>query len=381
MEQALTQRPTAMAGREAFQKAFEDLEGPMGELSTRINEANRRRQAEAASLGQQALLQVGLAGGLTSLAVLAFSMMLGRSISRPLATLAEGMEEVSQGDGDLTRRIDLRQQDELGRTAGAFNRFAEDLCGLVGALKDSSHRLMELSERLSDGSRGLKERTERQAATLEESAAALEQFGSSVGQNAELTQEARRTFEGAFQRTQHGTESVGRVVQRMEALDQDSARVQEIVAVVDELAFQTNLLALNAAVEAARAGEHGRGFAVVAAEVRQLAGRSAASAGEIRTLLRASAGLAREGSGMAREAGEAMREIQGDMAKVRSLVEQIAEASREQARAIAEIAHGMSDMERSTQQNALLVDEAAGLAGAVAEEATDLAGQVGRYRA
>ncbi len=380
LDLGLTQRKAALAAQEGFQKAFENLEAPMGALSTRINDANRARQAEAADLGKGALLQVTLAGLTASIAVLVFSTLLGRSITLPLAKLSEGMEEVSQGDGDLSRRIELKQEDELGRTADAFNRFAEDLSGMVGSLKEASDRLLDLSDQLSTGSLGLKSRTERQAATLEESAATLEEFSSSVTQNAHRTQDARRAFEAAFGLTKASGEAVGRLALRMEELNRDSARIQEVVTVVDELAFQTNLLALNAAVEAARAGEQGRGFAVVASEVRNLAQRSSASAAEIRTLLRTSAGLAREGAEMAREAGTSMQSVQADMTGVRALVEGIATSSEEQARAITEIATGVADMETATQQNAQLVEVAAHLAEALKVESDAMSQQLDRYR-
>jgi methyl-accepting chemotaxis protein len=379
LERGLTQRKAALADQGGFQRAFEDLEGPMGALSSRINDANRARQAEAAALGKEALLQVTLAGLAASMAVLVFSTLLGRSIALPLEKLSEGMEEVSQGDGDLRRRIQLRQEDELGRTAGAFNRFAEDLSGMVGSLKDAT-ALLDLSDRLSSDSAGLKSRTERQAATLEESAATLEVFRSSVTQNAQRTQEARKAFEAVFGITKTSGEGVSRLAARMEELDRDSARIQEIVTVVDELAFQTNLLALNAAVEAARAGEQGRGFAVVASEVRNLAQRSSASAAEIRTLLRASTGMAREGAEMARAAGQPMQAVQADMTGVRSLVEGIATSSQEQARAITEIASGVADMEATTQQNAQLVDVAATLAEELKVESEAMSRHLDRYQ-
>lgn len=380
LDRGLTQRKAALEAQDAFQKAFENLEAPMGALSTRINEANRTRQVEASALGREALLHVSLAGLIAAVTVLVFSTLLGRSITLPLEKLSEGMEEVSQGDGDLSRRIELKQDDELGRTAGAFNRFAEDLAGMVGSLKEASGRLLDLSDQLSTGSLGLKSRTERQAATLEESAATLEEFTSSVTQNAHRTQEARRAFEAAFALTKASGEAVSRLALRMEELNRDSARIQEVVTVVDELAFQTNLLALNAAVEAARAGEQGRGFAVVASEVRNLAQRSSASAAEIRTLLRTSTGMAREGAEMAREAGQSMQSVQADMTGVRALVEGIATSSQEQARAITEIATGVADMETATQQNAQLVEVAAGLAESLKVESDAMSQQLDRYR-
>ncbi len=380
LNRAFASRREALGHQEEFQKAFEALEGPMAALSTRIHDANQARQQEASALGRSAQVQVALAGAAAALLVLAFSGLLGRSITGPLEKLSEGMEEVSQGDGDLTRRIALRQEDELGRTADAFNRFAGDLAGMVAGLKEASDRLVDLGERLARGSQGLKGRTERQAATLEESAATLEEFSASVTRNAQLTQEALRAFEAASRQTHASGEAVQRLVSRMEDLNRDSDRILEIVSVVDELAFQTNLLALNAAVEAARAGDQGRGFAVVAAEVRNLAQRSAASAAEIRTLLRASTGMAKEGASMAADAGKAMQAVQGGMGSVRTLVEGIATSSQEQARAINEIATGVADMEQSTQQNAQLVEEAATLAVALEGEAADMSGLLQRYR-
>jgi len=169
-------------------------------------------------------------------------------------------------------------------------------------------------------------------------------------------------------------------VETMRAISGSSARISDIVGVIDGIAFQTNILALNAAVEAARAGEQGKGFAVVASEVRTLAQRSAAAAKEIKQLIEDSAQKVGVGSAQVETAGSTMREIVDSVQRVTSLMGEISAASEEQASGIDQVNRAVTQMDGVTQQNAALVEQAAAAAGALEEQARQLAGAVAVFK-
>jgi len=170
------------------------------------------------------------------------------------------------------------------------------------------------------------------------------------------------------------------VIRTMEAIDQSSNRIADIIGVVDGIAFQTNLLALNAAVEAARAGEQGRGFAVVASEVRQLAGRAAEAAREIRQLIDTSVGHVRTGSAQVERAGSTLDETVVSVRRVADLMREISLASREQSAGIDQVSQAVGQMDQVTQQNAALVEEAAAATQSLEQQALSLSSTVAFFK-
>jgi methyl-accepting chemotaxis protein len=177
-----------------------------------------------------------------------------------------------------------------------------------------------------------------------------------------------------------GGDTVGRVVQTMDAITDSSKKIVDIIGVIDGIAFQTNILALNAAVEAARAGEQGRGFAVVASEVRNLAQRSAAAAKEIKTLIGDSSAKVEEGSRLVSDAGATMQEIVDSIGRVTSIMSGIAMASQEQSAGIEQVNQAIAQMDQVTQQNAALVEEAAAASTSMREQAKALSQLVSTFR-
>jgi methyl-accepting chemotaxis protein len=184
----------------------------------------------------------------------------------------------------------------------------------------------------------------------------------------------------ARQQAEKGGSVVGSAVQAMSGINAASRKIADIIGVIDEIAFQTNLLALNAAVEAARAGEQGRGFAVVATEVRNLAGRSATAAKEIKALIQDSVARVDEGSKLVDESGRTLEEIVIAVKKVTDIVAEIAAASREQSSGIEQVNKAIAQMDTTTQQNAALVEQAAAASQAIVEQARTLSALVARYR-
>jgi len=200
----------------------------------------------------------------------------------------------------------------------------------------------------------------------------MEEMTSSVRQNADNASQANQLAIAARDQAQQGGAVVQQAVHAMGAISASSRKIADIIGVIDEIAFQTNLLALNASVEAARAGEQGRGFAVVASEVRNLAGRSAAAAKEIKELIQDSVGKVDDGSRLVTESGQTLDTIVASVKKVTDIVGEIAAASREQAAGIEEVNKAIMQMDELTQQNAALVEEAAAASESLGDQARSL---------
>ncbi|WP_449406297.1 methyl-accepting chemotaxis protein [Massilia phosphatilytica] len=226
----------------------------------------------------------------------------------------------------------------------------------------------------------LSARTERQATSLETTSMSMERMTSTVRLNAEHARQASALAVAASDVARDAGAAVARVVDTMRGIDATSRRIVDIVAVIDGIAFQTNILALNAAVEAARAGEQGRGFAVVAGEVRSLAQRCAAAAGEVHALLDASVAQVDTGSKLVDEAGMTMDRVVDSVQRVTDIVAGISCASRDQAAGIGEINRSIATLDTMTQQNAALVEEAAGAAGSLQDQAMRLQQMISTFK-
>ena len=323
-------------------------------------------------------------GVMAVLVTILAALVLGALISRVLRRLSvvqRALEEIADGDGDLTRRLDTHgSTDELGRISAAFNRFVDKVEHVMLDIREASHTIHAATRDIASGNMDLSQRTESQASSLEQTAAAMEQLTSSVRQNADNAQEANTLSQSASEIAGRGGAMVEQVVQTMSAINASSQKIVDIISVIDGIAFQTNILALNAAVEAARAGEQGRGFAVVASEVRSLAQRSATAAKEIKVLIGDSVEQVRAGEQTVSEAGSTIRSVVESVRKVSDVVAEITSASREQSQGIQQTNDAVAHMDQATQQNAALVEEAAAGAQQLQEQAARLAEVVALFR-
>jgi methyl-accepting chemotaxis protein len=281
--------------------------------------------------------------------------------------------------GDLTVKIDDLGS-EYAKLRADFNMAVDSLSSVMQTIVASSRAVDDGAADIQEATNNLASRTEQQAAALEETAAALDEITTAVRTSSERTAEASSRASETKLSAEKSGEIVENAIAAMSRIEQSATHISQIIVVIDEIAFQTNLLALNAGVEAARAGEAGRGFAVVAQEVRELAGRSANAAKEIKTLITTSTTEVESGVGLVRSTGDALKEIESKVLKVNELVETIAIAAREQATGLQEVNTAINQMDQMTQQNAAMVEETAATGTMLASESARLKSQLSRMR-
>ena len=256
---------------------------------------------------------------------------------------------------------------------------ANAMKALVTQVNELTQGISCAAREISTGNQDLSVRTESQAASLEETAATINQVTEAVIQNADNARQASALTESAAQVARQGHEAVERVVQTMHEISESSKHIIDIVGVIDGIAFQTNILALNAAVEAARAGEQGKGFAVVAQEVRNLAQRSAEAAKDVKGLIAASSERVRQGAATVSDAGATMNDISSVIARLTHIASQISQASQDQGDSISQVNGAIRAIDHATQQNAALVEEVAAASNQLDEQARTLADTVARF--
>ena len=264
---------------------------------------------------------------------------------------------------DALARADLRER-MLGSYAGAFERLktstnnvADKLADMVGELRDTSRALKTATAEILAGANDLSERTTRQAATIEETSAAMEQMASTVSLNADRARDASASTEKVTHVVEASSAVMDQATSAMSAIETSSGKISNIIGLIDDIAFQTNLLALNASVEAARAGEAGKGFAVVAVEVRRLAQSAAQASAEVKVLIEQSATEVRNGTRLVADVAGRLGEIIAGVRQTASVMETIASDSKAQASGIGEVNVAVRQMDEMTQHNAALVEE------------------------
>lgn len=298
-----------------------------------------------------------------------------RYISQNVAGLVAVIKQFSKGN--LTMELfENNDKDEISQLYNSLHDLQEKMTSVINNIRLGTSEVGSASEQVAQGNANLSQRTQEQASSLEEVASSMEEMTGTVGQNADNAQQANQLAMSAREQADAGGAVVSRAMSAMSEINDSSKKIADIIGVIDEIAFQTNLLALNAAVEAARAGEQGRGFAVVASEVRNLAGRSATAAKEIKALIQDSVNKTQDGTKLVDESGHALTEIVQAVKKVSDIVAEIAAASREQSEGINQVNKALLQMDDMTQQNAALVEEAAAAAEAIDAQSKELEHQV-----
>ncbi|SFP43779.1 methyl-accepting chemotaxis protein [Geopseudomonas sagittaria] len=350
---------------------FNDEIQQLDQLAASIDQASLQRMANAgeqiARQHRNALIGLLAFSALALLIAAIMAVRITRSIAVPLHSALVATRRVA--DGDLTQAIFGNPHDETGLLLEAMSETNQKLSALVSSLHDSSEQVFTGAHEVFLGSQELSARTDEQVAALQQTASSMEQITALVQQNSESTEQANRLAAAAARTAESGGRDVEQSIQLMQEIAASSQKINDIITVIDSIAFQTNILALNASVEAARAGDQGRGFAVVAAEVRMLASRSAASANEIRTLIEETGSKINHGVRQAEHSGQTIRETVASIGQLSTLMQEIASATREQSAGIGQINSAINQLDSTTQQNATLVEQSRAAVAALENQA------------
>ncbi|MEP2642713.1 methyl-accepting chemotaxis protein [Roseobacter sp.] len=292
--------------------------------------------------------------------------------------LGVGLQSLSKGD--LACEISGSFPGDYEELRQNFNAAIDALKDAVGSVIQNADSIRSETGEITAAADDLSHRTEKQAATLEETATALDELTSSVKSAAEGADGASSMSVDAQSNAEKGGDVARKAVDAMSGIKASSQEIAKITSVIDDIAFQTNLLALNAGVEAARAGEAGRGFAVVATEVRALALRSSDAASEINALISSSSAQVEQGVDLVGKTGTALAAIVTSVSEISKKVTTIATSAREQSSALNEINTAVNELDHVTQQNAAMFEETTAASHALTSEADALAAAVARFK-
>ena len=361
----------AVAEYDAAEKQLGALEGVLRQqLDGALDE---QRQ-----VAHQTLMLFAAIVALMVLTVVPLTVLNMRSICGPLEAARRSAEAIA--GGDLSQRMAVEGKDELADLQRALAGMQHGLGSMVAQVRDSSENIATASQEIATGNQDLSGRTEQTAGNVQQTVSSISELSGNVQQTATSAQLANQLASTASTAATRGGSVVQQAVASMQEIASSSRKINDIIGLIDSIAFQTNILALNAAVEAARAGEQGRGFAVVASEVRGLAQRSAAAASEIKGLIKNSVSAVDGGVRLVEEAGSAMKEIVGSVQRVSDVISEITAAAAEQSAGIGEVSQSVTDIDHMTQQNAALVEESAAAAESLREQAARLAEVVRQFR-
>ncbi len=361
--------------------AYDEVLVALDGLTKRVFESGQAAGQAAGQTYQQTSVML-LAVGALVLALGAFmAWSLPRGVFRQLggdpADAVSALKAVAAGALDHPVRVPRGLEHSL---MGQIQAMQTSLSQVVAEVRGNAESVATASAQIASGNADLSRRTEQQASALQQTAATMEELGSTVTHNADNARQADQCAREASAVASQAGAVVGEVVQTMRGISEASQRIADIIGVIDGIAFQTNILALNAAVEAARAGEQGRGFAVVAAEVRTLAQRSAQAAREIKSLIATSVERVDQGATLVDRAGQTMEEVVTSIQRVTGIVAEISHASGEQSSGVRTVGDTVSQMDRTTQQNAALVEESAAAAESLRTQAQALVQAVSVFR-
>ncbi len=369
----------ASATIDKLQPIFDKADKSLTTLATELQRATEASQGKLQDTVNQG---IELIAGLTGLLLLVFvplTLLNLHSICQPIDKAQQVAKAIAQGD--LTDHgVDSSGHDEAAQLLRSLEEMRHSLDRLVGQVRISTDSMATASAEIASGNQDLSVRTEQTASNLQRTASSMDALTNMVRQSADASRQANQLASSAGEVAARGGTMVAQVVSTMNDIHQSSRKINDIIGVIDGIAFQTNILALNAAVEAARAGEQGRGFAVVASEVRRLAGRSADAAREIKSLIGASVERIEAGSRLVTDAGQTMSDIVNSVQRVSDIIGEITAAAADQSQGIGEVNTAVVQLDQMTQQNAALVEQSAAAAESMREQAQQLAEVVGTFK-
>ena len=356
------------------------VQAPLKKADQLIRARAAKTEAKSeARLKTNQMIIIAVSAGAAVLAIL-LAWLITRAVVRPVVKTHSMLQDIAQGDGDLTARLEIDSKDEIGALGQEFNTFVEKLQTIMIDVRDRAQRVNNGASEISVGNESLADRLQQEASAIEETNASMEAMAAGIKSSAEASEQADALTGQATRAAADGGQVVKEAVQAMTLVAESSSRINEVVDLVNEIAFQTNLLALNASVEAARAGEAGRGFAVVAGEVRNLAQRSADAAKEIQTLIKESVHRVQEGNELVTKSGQSLDSIITAVEGAAQLIAGLTTTARQQAMSVDEISQAIRQMDDVVQQNAALVEETASASEGLAGEADGLDTLVGRFK-
>ncbi|MFI8749524.1 methyl-accepting chemotaxis protein [Vreelandella lionensis] len=319
-----------------------------------------------------------------SLAVFALVMLVAvmgpKMMSRAIQQVSARIQEITEGDGDLTARIDSKRKDEIGELAAQFNAFIKRIDDTLQSVSQSTVSLQHASTEIAKGSQELASRTEQAAANLQQTSASMEQIAAVVNNASESAQQANQLALSTRDIAHQGLNAMQGVQKTMGSISESSSQIGEIVTMIESIAFQTNILALNASVEAARAGEHGRGFAVVAQEVRILASRTSEASKSISELISTSSERTLSGVSQVKAASDTLHSMMQSIERVADVVAEISAGAKEQSVGIGQVNDAVNELDSMTQHNASMVEESSAAAAELREQADRLSTLVGSFK-
>ncbi len=359
----------------SYDKALAAVDGLAGSINSAAQDGRDRVQTAGTAVTTALMAAVGL----VLVVLVPLTLVNMNSICKPLVEAEQLAAAIAKGD--LSERpVNTSGRDETARLLEALSQMRGSLSHMVGQVRTATDSIGTASTEIAVGNQDLSSRTEQTASNLQQAASSMEQLTGVVKQSADSARQANQLATSAAEVAAKGGNVVAQVVSTMTEINTSSKKINDIIGVIDGIAFQTNILALNAAVEAARAGEQGRGFAVVASEVRSLAQRSAEAAKEIKGLIGSSVEKVEAGSRLVADAGSTMNEIVTSVQRVTDIIGEITAASTEQSQGIGQVNTAVSQLDQMTQQNAALVEQSAASAESLRDQAGRLAQVVGAFR-
>ncbi|WP_308494806.1 methyl-accepting chemotaxis protein [Duganella fentianensis] len=369
---------TGVAAMQSADSQYQKMRAVLEKVVGNLNKQADLSLQDAKTADSRAVWIILIVMGVGSLVLLALTGAITRAVLHPIADACAAAERLAAGD--LATPVEMRRDDEMGALSRALSTVIDNWTHLLTDIRTAGHTITQEASEIAQGNADLSARTESQASSLEETAASMHELTDTVRENADHAQQANQLVVSASDVAVQGGQVMEQMVGTMASIKESSARVVDIISLIDSIAFQTNILALNAAVEAARAGEQGRGFAVVATEVRGLAQRSAQAAREIKDLIDDSVAKVETGSKLADTAGQTMGNIVTSVRHVTEIMNDISVASRRQTQGIEEVNSAITEMDDLTQRNAALVEQAAAAAQSMREQAHELLKAVSSFQ-